>query len=307
MPERPLPALQLLITFESAARQLSFKQAAAELHVTPSAVSQQLATLEAQLGLMLFERRPRAVALTEAGVFYLGVARELLDLFRRGTARLHERFGARTLRLSADPSVAYEVLIPGLAGFQAAQPGIDLRIETTSVLVDPRVESVDAAVRFGRGQYWPGLCADQLAPMVSTLVASPALLAKRPIKAPGDLAQHTLLEIAGAPDHWSVIAAQSGFRVGRRQSFDSYFATLQAAAHGMGVAMGLFPISTSWVRDGRLAAPLPARIPGLAYFLVYRPEDRGRAELLALRAWLTERFGALEPLDEGRPSRLTEQ
>jgi LysR family glycine cleavage system transcriptional activator len=295
----------MLITFESAARHASFKLAAAELHLTPSAVSQQVRGLEEALGVSLFERRPRAVSLSEAGAFYHDVAREVLDLFRRGTTRLHERFGQRTLRLSADPSVAYEVLIPGLASFQAQHPAIDLRIEAASALVDPRRELIDAAVRFGRGQPWPGLCADQLAPMIGTLVASPALLRQKPIKAPHDLTEHTLLDIAGAPDHWGVMAAQAGFRIGRRKSFDSYFATLQAAAHGVGVAMGLFPISTPWVRDGRLAVPLPLRVPGLAYYLVYRPEDRGRAELQALRAWLAASFARLEPLDTRRAVRGT--
>jgi LysR family glycine cleavage system transcriptional activator len=297
MVELRVPPIQLLIAFEAAGRLGSFKAAAAELHLTPSAVSQQLRALEAHLQLELFERRPRAVALSEAGSFYFGVAREVLDLFRRGTARLYERYGLRTLRVSTDPAVAYEVLIPGLSDLQVRHPDIDLRIEASGALVDPRHDLVDAAIRFGRGQPWPGLCADELAPMVVTLVAAPSLLKQRPITQPRDLAAHTLLDIAGAPDHWGVIAAQAGFRIGRRQAFDSYLATLQAAAHATGVAAGLFPLSTSWVHDGRLAVPLPVRVPGVAYHLVYRPEDRERPELLSLRRWLITRFAALPPLD----------
>jgi LysR family glycine cleavage system transcriptional activator len=295
--ERRLPPLQLLIAFEAAGRLGSFKAAAAELHLTPSAISQQLRALEGHLQLALFERRARAVTLSEAGTFYFGIAREVLDVFRRGTMRMYERYGLRTLRVSTDPSVAYEVLIPGLSDFQASHPDIDLRVEASSALVDPRHGAIDAAIRFGRGQPWPGLCADELAPMVATLVAAPALLKRLPIREPRDLAEHTLLDIAGAPDHWGVVAAQSGFRIGRRKSFDSYLATLQAAAHAMGVAAGLFPLSTSWVRDGRLAVPLPLRVPGVAYYLVYRPEDRERPELLSLRSWLSARFATLPPLD----------
>lgn len=300
--DRPLPPIQLLIAFEAAGRLKSFKAAAAELHLTPSAVSQQLRVLEEHLSLSLFDRMPRAVELSEAGRFYFEVAREVLGLFRRGTARLHERYGRRTLRLSTDPSVAYEVLIPALADFQVLYPDIDLRIEASSMLVDPRRDLIDAAVRFGRGQPWPGLASDELAMMTSTLVASPTLLKKRPIKQPSDLAHHTLLDIAGAPDHWGVIAAQAGFRIGQRQSFDSYLATMQAAAHGMGVAVGLFPLSSAWVHDGRLSVPLPLRAPGVGYYLVYRPEDRDRLELLNLRTWLLERFVELPPLDVSPPA-----
>lgn len=103
---RPLPPLQLLPTFEAAARLSSFKLAARELHVTPSAVSQQLRALEQALGVALFERRPRAVSLTEAGAYYYDVARETLFVFRRGSERLHERYAQHRLRVSADAAVA---------------------------------------------------------------------------------------------------------------------------------------------------------------------------------------------------------
>ncbi|MEY4511393.1 MAG: hypothetical protein RLZZ450_3515 [Pseudomonadota bacterium] len=294
---RDVPPIQLLIAFEAAARLGSFKAAAVELHLTPSAVSQQLRALEEHLSQSLFHRLPRAVELTEAGRFYFDVAREVLGLFRKGTARLHERYGRRTLRVSTDPAVAYEVLIPALADFQVLHPDIDLRIEASSALIDPRVDLIDAAVRFGRGQPWPGLASEQVAAMTSTLVASPLLLKKTPIKQLRDLTDHTLLDISGAPDHWGVIAAQAGFRIGRRQSFDSYLATLQAAAHGMGVAVGLFPLSSAWVHDGRLATPLPLRVPGVGYYLVCRPEDRERPDQLAFGRWLSARFAELAPLD----------
>jgi LysR family transcriptional regulator, glycine cleavage system transcriptional activator len=295
--ERPLPPIHLLIAFEAAARLGSFKEAAVELHLTPSAISQQLRALEEHLSMSLFTRKPRAVELNEAGRFYFEVAREVLGLFRRGTSRLRERYGGRILRVSTDAAVAYEGIIPALAEFQALYPDIDLRIETSSALVDPRSALIDAAVRFGRGQPWPGLASDEVAAMTSALVASPALLEKSPIKQPKDLTNHTLLDIAGAPDHWGVIAAQGGFRILRRRSFDSYFATMQAAAHGIGVAVGLFPLSSAWVHDGRLSVPLPLRAPGIGYYVVYRPEDRERAELSSLRTWLAARFAALRPLD----------
>jgi len=257
MAQRPLPPLQLLPTFEAAARLLSFKLAARELHVTPSAVSQQLRALEQALGVTLFERKPRAVSLTEAGAYYYDVARETLYVFQRGSERLHERFAQRRLRISTDAAVAYEVLIPGLSEFQTQHPDIDLRVEASSALVEPGRNAIDAAVRFGRGP-WAGLCADPLLPLVATLVAAPNLLRNQPLASVRDLAAHTLLEISSAPDYWSQLATTLGFRIKKRVAFDSYLATLQAASHGVGVAMGLFPISTNWVRDGRLTTLSPA-------------------------------------------------
>jgi LysR family transcriptional regulator, glycine cleavage system transcriptional activator len=129
-------------------------------------------------------------------------------------------------------------------------------------------------------------------------VAAPKLMRAQPLAQPRDLANHTLLEVAGATDPWSPLAAQLGFRVNKRLAFDSYLATLQAASHGLGVAMGLFPFSTNWVRDGRLVTPLPLRVPGVfGYHLVYRPEERERPELVVFREWLTALFAALPPLD----------
>jgi LysR family glycine cleavage system transcriptional activator len=298
-----LPPLQLLVTFEAAGRRLSFKEAARELHVTPSAVSQQLRTLESTLGQSLFDRKQRAVSLTDAGAFYLEVTREALELIQRGTERLRERFGRRTLRLSADAAVAYEVVIPALPDFQARHPDLDLRIETSSALLDPERDGIDAAIRFGRAP-WPRLSSDPLAAMRVTAVAAPSLLRKRPLREPGELARHVLIEVAGAPDHWSLVAGQLGFRPERRIAFDSYLATLQAAAHGVGVALGLFPLSTAWVRDGRLVAPLwPLAGEGYGYHLVCRPEERASSELVALRSWLEERFRALPRLVTGRAAR----
>ncbi|MFM2417967.1 MAG: hypothetical protein RL385_2690 [Pseudomonadota bacterium] len=298
---RPLPPIQLLFAFEAAARLGSFKLAARELHLTPSAISQQLKALEESLGLTLFERSPRAISLSEAGNYYLEVARETLDTFRRGTERLHERFALRRLRVSCDAVVAYELIIPGLLDFQTRHPDIDLRVETSSALVDPRGGSIDAGVRFGRGP-WPGLCADELAAMVATPVASRAYLRERPLRRAQELGAHTLIDVAGAPDYWSAVGTQLGFRIARRRSFDSYLSTLQAAAHGSGVALGLFPLSTAWLSDGRLEAPLPLRVPGGAYHLVYRPEERERSDLTSLRDWILQRFAALPPLAAAEPA-----
>jgi LysR family transcriptional regulator, glycine cleavage system transcriptional activator len=103
--------------------------------------------------------------------------------------------------------------------------------------------------------------------------------------------------VQGAPDHWGVIAASVGFKARNHQRFDSYLSTLQAAAHGVGIALGLFPISSAWVHDGRLVAPLKLRAPAAAYQLVLRPGDEKRADVAALRHWLAHCFAGLPALD----------
>jgi LysR family glycine cleavage system transcriptional activator len=291
----PLPPIQLLAAFEAAARLGSFKAAARELHVTPSAVSQQIKALEEALDLALFSRRTRAIALTEAGALYLGVARDTLETFRRGTALLLGRYRRRILRLSTEPAIVHDGLIPGLAAFQQEHRDVDLRLESSSEVVDLRLDAVDAALRFGRGP-WRGVVARRIASVVATPVASAKLLARTRLRTAHDLGAHTLLRVQSAPDYWSQIAAGAGFTIRRVESFDSYLATLQAAAHGVGVALGLFPVSTAWVHDGRLVAPLPVRLEAGDYQLVCLPGHEGRAEMEAVRRWLADLFAALPPL-----------
>lgn len=294
-----LPPIQLLPPFEAAGRHLSFKAAAKELHVTPSAISQQLRALEDCLGFALFERGPRSVALTEAGALYLEVARSTLDTFRHGTELLLDRYRHRVLRLNTDASVAHEVLIPNLSAFERAHPDIDLRIESSSALIDLRSDAADVALRYGSGP-WPFVSSVPIASMLMTPVASPGLLQQRPLRSIEDLARHTLLSVQGSPQHWSALAAHGGFKIRQQKTFDSYLATLQAAAHGLGVALALFPISTAWVQDGRLAAPLPLRVPAAGYHLVYRPGDDKRSDIIALKAWVTRCFAALPALHGSR-------
>ncbi|MET0388785.1 MAG: LysR substrate-binding domain-containing protein [Polyangiales bacterium] len=289
-----LPPLQLLIAFEAAAREGRFKDAARTMCVTPSAVSQQITALEDALGVQLFERRPGSVTLTVAGRSYLETVREALSVLRRGTERVRVAQQRRAIKLSTDAVVAHELLIPALSEFQQDHPQIDLQITVSAAVIDLHREPVDVAVRFGRGP-WPSVCTELLAPMTSTLMASPALLSRVPLTCAADLSSHTLIQINGTPDYWSYAADQLGFEPGRRVSFDSYLETMHAAAHGVGVALGLLPLSSGWVQSGKLSAPLAIQWPGAAMHMVYRHEDQGRPELAVVRDWLRARFATLPP------------
>src|SRR5262245_22952922 len=141
---RALSVLSYLPAFEAAARHLSFKRAAEELHITPSAVSQQMRALEDMLELKLFRRLTRGLALTPAGEQFAALVSAVLDRYARGAEQLLQH-GRQVLRVSTDSFVAHEVLIPALDSFKSRRPPIDLRIETSTQVLDLDGEALDAA------------------------------------------------------------------------------------------------------------------------------------------------------------------
>src|SRR5438093_5691183 len=156
-----LPSLNGLRAFEAAARHLSFTLAAAELNVTQTAISHQIRRLEEELGIRLFIRRNRALALTPEARDYLPGIRAAFNDLRLATDRLLRKDDGRVLTVSTLASLAAKWLLPRLSAFQEAHHGIDVRITTSTSLVDFHRDNVDAAIRYGRGQ-WPGVPADRL-------------------------------------------------------------------------------------------------------------------------------------------------
>src|SRR3984957_13187869 len=188
-----LPSLNGLRAFEAAARLMSFTHAAAELNVTQTAISHQIRRLEDQLGTRLFIRRNRALALTREAEEYLPSVRAAFEDLRRATARLLRTGHEGRLTVSTTASLATKWLVSRVAAFQDANPGLEVRISTSTHLVDFQREEVDIAVRYGLG-VWPGLRAHWLMAERLFPVCSPALLNRAtPLRRPEDLANHTLL------------------------------------------------------------------------------------------------------------------
>jgi len=287
-----LPSLNGLRAFEAAARHLSFTRAASELNVTQTAISHQIKRLEDELGIRLFVRQNRSLALTPQARDYLPLVRAAFDDLRMATERLTRRDNAKVLTVSTIASLAAKWLLPRLTTFQEAHPGIDVRITTSTGLVDFRKDDVDAAIRYGRG-HWPGvraewLMADELFP-----VCSPALLqGDKPLRCPEDLAHHTLLQASGGyDDDWRLWLTAAGLPVEMsrqgRLSFDLSLMTVQAAIDGLGVAIG----RTAYVQDdiakGRLVVPFKMALPTDAGFYLVTPEGRSdQPKLKAFRQWL---------------------
>ena len=287
-----LPSLNGLRAFEAAARHLSFTQAASELNVTQTAISHQIKRLEHELGVRLFIRQNRALTLTAEASEYLPGVRAAFNDLRLATDRLLRREDDHVLTVSTLASLAAKWLLPRLSAFQEAHPGIDVRITTSATLVDFQRDNVDAAIRYGRGQ-WQGLRADWLMADEVFPVCSPALLkGGRPLRSPEDLRDHVLLHTSNAnSDDWRLWLTAAGLPADlSRQpgiTFDLIFMTIQAAIDGIGVAMG----RTSYVQDditkGRLVVPFKIALPADAGFYLVSPQGRrDTPKLAAFRKWL---------------------
>jgi len=287
-----LPSLNGLRAFEAAARHLSFTVAASELNVTQTAVSHQIRRLEEELGVRLFLRQNRALALTPEAKDYLPGVRAAFNDLRLATDRLLRKDDDHVLTVSTLASLAAKWLLPRLATFQESHPGIDVRITTSPGLVDFRNGDVVAAIRYGRG-HWLGtraewLTADELFP-----VCSPALLeGDKPLRCPEDLAHHTLLHSSGGyDDDWRLWLTAAGLpsNISKQPglTFDLIFLTLQAAIDGSGVAMGRTSYVEADIAKGRLVVPFKVTLPADAGFYLVTPEAKADPpKLRAFRQWL---------------------
>jgi LysR family glycine cleavage system transcriptional activator len=287
-----LPSLNGLRAFEAAARHLSFTQAASELNVTQTAISHQIRRLEEELGIRLFIRKNRALALTPKARDYLPGVRAAFNDLRLATERLLRRDDDHVLTVSTLASLAAKWLLPRLSQFQEAHPRIDVRITTSTGLVDFRGGGVDAAIRYGRG-HWAGLRADWLMADELFPVCSPKLLeGDKPLRRPEDLAHQTLLHSSGGyDDDWRLWLTAAGLptNISRQPglTFDLILMTVQAAIDGIGIAMG----RTSYVQDdiakGRLVVPFHIALPADAGFYLVSPEAvADPPKLAAFRQWL---------------------
>jgi LysR family transcriptional regulator, glycine cleavage system transcriptional activator len=287
-----LPSLNGLRAFEAAARHLSFTNAASELNVTQTAISHQIRRLEEELGIRLFVRQNRALALTPEARDYLPGVRAAFNDLRLATDRVLRRDSDHVLTVSTLASLAAKWLLPRLSSFQEAHPGIDVRITTSTALVDFRAGDVDAAIRYGRGN-WAGLRADWLTADELFPVCSPALLTgDKPLRCPEDLANQTLLHSSGGyDDDWRLWLTAAGLPANISKqpglTFDLILMTVQAAIDGFGVAMGRTSYVEADIAKGRLVVPFKITLPADAGFYLVSPEAKADSpKLRAFRQWL---------------------
>ena len=276
------------------------KSAAAELHITASAVSQQVKAIEDALGLALFQRRGRVIQLTEVGAVYLRDIQQVLSEAAGATRRARQRSSGRVLRLSTADFIAYEFILPRLSAFRMRFPGVELSLDATSRVVDFATCDIDAAIRIANGN-WPSLTSHVIGDACVAPVCAPALA--RSIRTTQDLRDHVLIDLRGQERRgWKAFMKKQGLREPERViCFEGYLESMRAAEQGIGIAFGVFPMTTDWVTSGRLAVPLPLRLTFASKIcFVYRKTDARDGLYAELSAWLREQHAELSALPAGR-------
>jgi DNA-binding transcriptional LysR family regulator len=291
-----LPPLDLLVGFEAAARHLSFTKAGEELYLTQSAVSRQIKDLEDHLGVALFQRRHRALALTPEGQQFYAASAQVLVTMRAATEQLRRRTGRQAIALTTTHSFAALWLIPRLAGFTRAHPDADVRITADTRVQDLERDGLDIAIRHGppslAGPNAVRLFGERVFP-----VCSPKLLRKKPLREPADLRHHVLLQYDD-PDgrhpwlHWKTwleVAGIADLRPAGSLSFSGYEQIIPAALAGHGVALGRTPLVRDLLASKELVAPFKSSAdPARAYFAIVSRRAAGRPEVRDFVAWLRE-------------------
>lgn len=304
-----LPPLNALRAFEVAGRHRSFTRAARELHVTPGAVSHQIKSLEAFLGVTLFLRTPQSLELTPAGQACLPELQEAFQTLSRAMARLRESETPHALTIGVAPAFAARWLVGRLQRFTDAHPDINVKIAAGIDYVDVLRQDggpartlapapgnlADLTIRFGLGEY-PGYSVEPLCASAVTALCSPRLLeGSHPLRDMTDLAHHTLLHDetvyfdANEPD-WAYYlqrAGVGGVDVSRGPTFNNAIFALSAAADGAGVALSMPILARPELDSGRLVIPFEFRLPSRNTYCVVRPLDRPLSASAALfREWL---------------------
>jgi len=285
-----LPSTRTLKAFQLAARSGSFKTAASQLFLTPSAVSHQVKGLEEDLGVQLFRRGVRELTLTEAGVSYLAEMDILFERLESATRDLRTRFVRGSLRLRVAPFFANEFLLPRIARLHLAQPQVDLHIDTDGgTEVHPK--EADVSIVLGSGS-WDGLTSHRLLAQTYVPACAPALLAGGPMRTIEELNAHTLLEHEAHQDAWRRWADSAGMpepRPRNRIRFDSMISMVQAAERSAGIALVPAPLTLEKFRTNSLARPFRHELATTdSYFLLHRPDADSRPEVSAFRRWILE-------------------
>ena len=300
----PFGALRV---FESAARHLSFKQAAEELSITPAAVSQQIKTLEHQFGVKLFKRHNRGLSLTSAASLGLPSLSRGFDGLIQGVELIRNAQQEPKLCIWMAPSFASKWFIPRLHRFAERHPEIDLDISASPNLVESaasasaipvenfRRNNVDIAIRFGKGDY-PGCRVDKLFSVSAIPLCSPQLMrGEHPLKTPQDLCFHTLIHddtgYEGRPDWstWLKAAGVSDIDADRGLHFNHGNLAINAAVDGQGVVLSMRALASNDIASGRLVTPFEIALPlEYAYYLITLEELTDQPHTASFRDWLLE-------------------
>jgi len=283
------PPIQWLPAFEAAARLLNFKKAAEELNVSPPAISQQVKVLETYLGVSLFDRSTRKLRLTAAGEFYYKNSSNIVNHHIRSHQDFERNFLNSTLEVSAPHLMAHELLIPNYALFQEYAPGVELRLVTENSHIDFENSTVDAALRFGQGD-WPDLDCRFVCEVEPQIVCGATYLeqkglAKNVFMSQQELDKHVLLSVFEDLRIWK--SFYPNLESDNKIPCDSCSTAMKSAEEGLGVAVGMKPLINRLVSVNKLVLLNSAESSlDYSYWLV-APRKRASAKNLdALYRWV---------------------
>ncbi len=314
--QRDLPiSLDLLRGFEAAARLLSFTAAASELFITQSAVSRQVQQLEEQLGVKLFERRTRALVLTDAGERYFRAVSKALQLLREATIAVRAR-SEPIVRVTTTVTFASLWLVPRLAAFQSQHADISVHVVADNIVRELDRHSLDVAIRYCPPEA-VGATSHRLFGESVMPVCSPGFLKQHRVRRAEDLMALPLIELDDPSGtipwlSWKVwCEAMKLERAGniRGLAFSHYDQVIQAAVSGQGVALGRFPLVKQLLDEGRLTVPLRGRqyatAQHRAYWLIVAPTAGQRPEVKVFTEWLLAQIRAANAELDPKPVRRT--
>ncbi len=291
-----VPSTRTLKAFQLAARTGSFKLAANELCLTPSAVSYRVKALEEEVGVPLFHRGVREIRLTDAGSVYFS---EIESLFRRldaATRELRSRHGRRSLRLQVAPFFASEFLLPRLSSLEGSQSDTDIEIAANGSRTEHSGEA-DVSIVLGSGP-WAGLNALRLLDQSYVPACAPALVGHRPLRTAGELNRYVLLEHGARKDAWEQWAEAAGVETPRprkRVVFDTMTELVHAAERAMGIALIPVPLAVQRLRAQSLLKLFDHVLQvAESYYLLYRQDVAERPEVGAFRDWIIEEARKIE-------------
>lgn len=290
-----LPPLNSCRAFEAAVRLGSFARAAAELHVTPAAVSHHVKVLEAWTRRRLFHRHNNAIVPTGAAHIFAPVITEALERIADGAQALSGRTLPSMLSLSVQPDFALKWLIPRLPRFAALHPAVEIRLVTAYRAMDFLSADLDLAVRYLNVAELDAttleLQAEPLLRADLVPIASPALFPHGAAADPAILRRSTLLHVIGVADEWRrwlAAAGITGIDATYGPKFDSYALTSEAAAQGWGIALGRIGFIETDIAAGRLVTPFPTRLNSERRWVLLSARNNRKPTFIALRRFLLQ-------------------
>lgn len=287
---RTLPSRSALLAFESAARHQSFTSAAAELSLTESAISRQIAGLESQLGLKLFNRIKKRVILTKAGLLYSKQVRKSVEQIERDMLNIMAHGGTQEiLELAVLPTFCSQWLVPRIESFYQQNPDVTINMSARSVIFLFQGTPFDAAIHFGQPN-WPATVADFLFSEDVVAVCKPELLRSEYLSNPEDILEYPMLHLTSRPDawrNWLNSAGVSGVSAMQGARYEHFSILISAACAGLGIALiPRYLLTQELERKELIIAHNLAIESDAAYYLIYPEEKASSSVLNQFRNWL---------------------